>query len=165
MRIQQYPFGFLATLNAKSTGETPTETEQRLRLSMEMLPYYLASIPIQSAGSSNAAASVAGNSTNVQIPQGEAWQVIAAKASIVGGTAGQPGSVGFSIGPPDGSNACVVAYQPPLTIIAATQVIEAPWGAPAPVIFGPGTLFYGVLEASTTALTLSVRVLYRALKV
>lgn len=166
-RAQQYPFGYLALLDAKVGGLTPNEIVDRLQPQLEMGPYYLAAIALTTLSSATATGSAVGTTATLTVPAGQAWQVIGAMAAASAGTAAAVLSYRLDISPPDSAlPAVALAVQAPIAITNAGQEFSLPWTAPAGFVIGPGTQFRArLILAMATTVDLVARCIYRPLPV
>jgi len=168
VNIQQYPFGFLSLLNAKSTGLTPSQLEDRVRPTLEMLGFYLASIPLQTAGDTVTGVSSSASPATVTVPPNQAWEVVAAHSSVSNPSVAVPiATVNLSLIPPSGSSCSVASYAGSLPTVGTDYQILCSWSPPQPQIFGPGTAFKGSILENIGATTVDVllRVIYRPLEI
>lgn len=167
MKLQQYPFGYLSLLNAKSGGYTPPDISDEVKPSLDVTQFLKASIALKTTTATTPAQSAVGAGTTVTIPAGEAWQIIGAMAAATLGTAGNSLSYQLSLNPPDLTlGSCCLAYQEPIAVTNAAQTFNLPWSAPDGLILGPGSQFQMQLcLALANSVTAVCRVLYRPLPV
>lgn len=80
--VNRYPQGLLALLESKTVGRTPSEVEEKLRISIDANPFYLSTVALRYA-SGFEATNTGGNITAaLDIPAGETWQVVAVHTQI-----------------------------------------------------------------------------------
>lgn len=167
MKTQQYPSGYLSLLNAKSNGYTPPDVVDSIRPTLDITQFLKASIPLTSKANSTPAQSAVGAGTTLTVPNGEAWQVIAAAANASLGTAGNVLKFKLTLNPPDLSlSSCALSTFGPLAVTNAGEIFSCCWSAPDGFIVGPGTQFQmQLMLALANTVTASVVVLYRPLLV
>lgn len=166
MRIQRYPFGFLAALDAKSTGFTPADLLDEVRPVFSLGEYYLASIALQSTSSSQTGCNTFGDGPTITIPANQAWQVLSVSCSVNAAAAAITRlKAGIAVLPPQNSQGVFVASAAD-GLADATEILCTNWAPSQPQIFGPGTGFWArINQTIATTVTVGCAVLYRALPV
>lgn len=81
--VNRFPRGLLGLLEAKTTGETPSETENKLQLGVDIGPYYLSTVALRYATAQTASNAIDDQVGTVEIPAGETWQVIGVTTEIL----------------------------------------------------------------------------------
>lgn len=93
-RPQTRPFGFLSALGIKSTGRNPPEGSDVLSPIYDLSPHYLSGL--QAGEFEFSLAQVPGDSTTMTVPEGEAWHMVAAAATLNMAT-GEAATVNLSV--------------------------------------------------------------------
>lgn len=85
--VNRFPQGLLGLLQSKTTGQTPSEAEQKLQLSLDLLPFYLSGISLRAANQPEAT-NTTGVKALVSVPPAETWAVVAVSANALSLNAG-----------------------------------------------------------------------------
>lgn len=85
--INRVPKGFLGLLDAKTLGETPSETTGMLQPTVDLRKFYEFDLPLRDATATETGSFI-GEFARVTVPDGEAWlvHVITAKATALAST-------------------------------------------------------------------------------
>jgi hypothetical protein len=166
--VNRFPQGLLGLLQSQSTGQTTTESEDKLRLSLDMLPFYLAGTALKSA---NAVESVSarGTASQVDVPAGQTWLIVSVASTVtyvsnndavrcypqLSGVPAIPGSVALPGAPVeiplDRAEDSFAA-----TISSAGDRVTFVWSPPSPLIVRAPIGFSTYIARLTVTSTLSV---------
>jgi len=144
--VNRVPRGFLALLDAKTGGNTPSVLSGGLQPTLEMLELYTADIPMEVVQTTVAASTAAVGSSlaDVTVPAGEQWLVYGGSAESRYSASAVSTRVSFSFRPAS-SLSNVVALQNDtqgnLSGGVANQVQLAPWNPNRPWMVRSGSTF------------------------
>lgn len=143
--INRFPQGLLGLLQSKTTGRSPQEIDPRTQLTIEGLPFYLASVQLSVARTDQAFATRGEQIARVPVPATETWLVIGVSSRAIAGSGGDSVSITPAItnAPGGGTNISVpigdmgkgffftmaasgdgyaVTYTPPIPLIVRAPV-------------------------------------------
>jgi hypothetical protein len=168
VRIQRYPQGLLALLDAKSTGVTPVETLDKVQPGIDLNEFYFASI--ESTGAQAAQLGVSGVNTMyaiVTVPQGEFWKVLGVNATLTNASAAIA-TISGSVAVGNAVARVSVAKFVNEPLAAAADIVYAAWNPPENTdMFGPGSTFGTVFDQALGLVTVDcyTTLLYRKMTV
>lgn len=164
-RIQRVPPGYLSFLAMRGTGVAPTEAPDQLQPVVNLEHLYVAGDLVSVETVAGALAN-AGDSAQVNIPQGEAWRVVAFGYSVTYSAIGGVGSVAIRVSAP-GSLSVPIGSRDRFVATATTDRFDNGVLVPQPWVLIPGSRIQATLQEAvgTGTVTLTMRVLFHRLRV
>jgi hypothetical protein len=143
--VQRFPQG-LAELLALIGNEGPTELADTLLGTIELTPYYLARLGLQTLGAVNAAVNAPGNLAQIDVPANQIWLLVGGQATLQATTIGD--AVRLSIGVAAGASITQtrIASQN-ATQTAANATARLGFGFTIPtLVLGPGNGLFAAVD-------------------
>lgn len=138
--VNRVPRGLLGLLDAKTQGQTPSDTTGVLSPVIDLTPNYLADIPFDVGQASDISNTVGLNLGVVTVPAGELWYVYAISSEQISAGAGTSGAIATVLNVPTAALSMVLAtsFAPSVVPYGAGNSNAAFVNFPNPILLGPG---------------------------
>ena len=146
-RIQTRPLGFLSALGLKSSGQNPPTVDDEAKAVYELSPHY--HVDKLDAQSVSGTSTTNGDTLDLTIPQGEAWQVISCQYGLTpaAGASLTLGRLALLVGWNQNSIRVDVGEVIERSIVANQSILFA-WNPQWPVLLPPGSTLTGRVEVA-----------------